>query len=142
MKDCLICGLGVEAFISFGQMPIANGFLTPEEFESEYFFELRAGFCPRCRMVQLLEQPKREKMFHENYAFFSSTSERQVSHFGEFAELVIKNHFGCDDPFVVEIGSNDGIMLQNFAKSGIRHLGVEPSTNVAKLSTNQGNTLT
>jgi len=119
-------------------MPIANGFLTPEEFGSEYFFELRAGFCPRCKMVQLLEQPEREKMFHENYAFFSSTSKRQVHHFREFAELVIKDHLDCDDPFVVEIGSNDGIMLQNFAKSGIRHLGVEPSTNVAQVATDKG----
>jgi methylation protein EvaC len=138
MKGCLICGSGVEPFISFGQMPIANGFLTPEEFESEYFFELRAGFCPKCRMVQLLEQPAREKMFHENYAFFSSTSRRQMQHFKDFAELVIKNHLDCDDPFVVEIGSNDGIMLQNFAESKIRHLGVEPSANVAQAAVEKG----
>ncbi len=138
MKDCLICGSDVETFISFGQMPIANGFLMPEEFESEYFFELGAGFCPKCKMVQLLEQPGREKMFHENYAFFSSTSKRQVQHFREFAELVIKNHLDCDDPFVVEIGSNDGIMLQNFAERGIRHLGVEPSANVAQVAIDKG----
>jgi len=138
MKDCLICGSSVEAFISFGQMPIANGFLTPEEFESEYFFELRAGFCPKCKMVQLLKQPEREKMFHENYAFFSSTSKRQVQHFRECAELVIKDHLDCNDPFVVEIGSNDGIMLQNFAEKGIRHLGVEPSANVAQAAIEKG----
>jgi methylation protein EvaC len=138
MKKCLICGSGIEAFISFGQMPIANGFLTPEEFESEYFFELKVGFCPRCKMVQLLEQPEREKMFHENYAFFSSTSKRQVQHFKEFAELIIKEHLDCNDPFVVEIGSNDGIMLQNFAERGIRHLGIEPSTNVAQVAIKKG----
>jgi methylation protein EvaC len=138
MKDCLICGSPVNPFINFGQMPIANGFLTSEEFESEYFFELRAGFCPKCKMVQLLEQPEREKMFHENYAFFSSTSKRQVQHFKEFAELVIKGHLDCDEPFVVEIGSNDGIMLQNFAERGIRHLGVEPSANVAQAAIDKG----
>ncbi len=36
------------------------------------------------------------------------------------------NQLQSDDPFVVEIGSNDGIMLQNFKKANIRHLGVEP----------------
>jgi methylation protein EvaC len=119
-------------------MPIANGFLTPEEFESEYFFELKVGFCPKCQMVQLLEQPAREKMFHENYAFFSSTSKRQVQHFKDFAELVIKNHLNGNNPFVVEIGSNDGIMLQNFAERKIRHLGVEPSANVAQVAIEKG----
>jgi methylation protein EvaC len=138
MRDCLICDSSINPFINFGRMPIANGFLTPEEFESEYFFELKAGFCPKCQMVQLLEQPAREKMFHENYAFFSSTSKRQVQHFKDFAELVIGNHLDCDDPFVVEIGSNDGIMLRNFADKKIRHLGVEPSANVAQVAIEKG----
>ena len=45
MKKCLICNSPIEPFISFEKMPIANGFLSPEEFDSEYFFELEVGFC-------------------------------------------------------------------------------------------------
>ena len=138
MKDCLICGKSIDFFISFGQMPIANGFLTAEGFENEFFFELKVGFCPACKMVQLLDQPDRERMFHENYAFFSSTSKRQVQHFREFAGLVMKAHLSYNDPFVVELGSNDGIMLQNFAKAGVRHLGIEPSANVAQVAIDKG----
>ena len=52
-------------------------------------------------------------------------------HFKAFADDVIQNYISDSDPFVVEIGSNDGIMLKNFARAGIRHLGVEPSSNVA-----------
>ena len=47
MPKCLICGTAYETFMSFGQMPIANGFLTSEQFPDEYLFELRVGFCPR-----------------------------------------------------------------------------------------------
>ena len=36
--------------------------------------------------------------------------------------------------FVVEVGSNDGIMLQNFVTYDIPCLGVEPSRNVAKVA--------
>ena len=77
-------------------------------------------------MVQLAEQPERERMFHENYAFFSTTSARMAMHFKELADLVIEDHLKAADPFVVEIGSNDGITLRHFAKAGIRHLGIEP----------------
>jgi methylation protein EvaC len=35
------------------------------------------------------------------------------------------------DPFVVEIGSNDGTLLRHVAAAGISHLGVEPSRSVA-----------
>lgn len=138
MKECLICNSQIEPFMSFGKMPIANGFLTPDQFSKEYFFDLGVGFCPNCKMVQLVEQPAREMMFHQDYAFFSSTSTRMALHFKEFAELAIRDYFKSSNPFVVEIGSNDGIMLQNFAKAGIRHLGIEPSANVAQAAINKG----
>ncbi len=138
MKKCRICKSPIEPFISFGQMPIANGFLTREQFKDEYFFELQAAFCPNCTMVQLIDQPEPQKMFHENYAFFSSTSKRMAVHFEEFAEHVKKDYLKSSDPFVIELGCNDGIMLQHFANSGIKHLGIEPSVNVARVANEKG----
>ncbi len=138
MHKCLICQVQFEPFISFGKMPIANGFLTADQFTDEYFFELKVGFCQNCNMVQLTEQPDREMMFHQDYAFFSSTSTRMGIHFKQFAEVVIKDYLKSSDPFVVELGSNDGIMLQSFAGADIRHLGIEPSANVAQVAIEKG----
>ena len=84
MNKCLICDASIEPFMSFGRMPIANGFLSPAQFSDEYFFELMVAFCPECGMVQLAEQVEPEKMFHENYAFFSSTSARMAIHFKDW----------------------------------------------------------
>jgi methylation protein EvaC len=89
-------------------------------------------------MVQLANQPDRERMFHQNYAFFSSTSSRMALHFKEFADSIKQKYLPSADAFVVEIGSNDGIMLQNFAEKGIAHLGIEPSANVAKVAIQKG----
>src|ERR1043165_5091028 len=117
--------------MSFGKMPIANGFLNHNEVAHEYFFELAPAYCGECGMFQLMQQPAAEKMFHENYAFFSSTSKYMQRHFGEFANLAMHSVLkGRKNPFVVELGSNDGIMLRHFKESGYRHLGVEPSVNV------------
>src|SRR5215831_6493721 len=137
-KTCLICGASIEPFMSLGRMPIANGFLSADQIPNEYFFDLQIGFCEPCAMVQLTEQVDREKMFHGEYAFFSSTSTRMAQHFREFAQSVIHHYLESSDPFVVEIGSNDGIMLQNFAQAGIRHLGIEPSANVAAVARQKG----
>ena len=143
MKKCLICSSPITPFISFGQMPIANGFLNPEEFENEYFFDLSVGFCEKCKMVQLMEQPDREMMFNEEYAFFSSTSQKMAAHFKQFAESVMTEKLVRENPFIVELGSNDGIMLRNFKDAGIRHLGIEPSSNVARVAIENGiNTIT
>jgi methylation protein EvaC len=138
MKPCLICERLIEPFLSFGKMPIANGFLSAEQFAEEYFFELKVAFCENCRMVQLGELVERERMFHENYAFFSSTSTRMAQHFKEFASWVRGAFLSEADPFVMELGSNDGIMLQNFAEANVRHLGIEPSANVAAAARQKG----
>jgi methylation protein EvaC len=136
---CRICNSEISPFMSFGRMPIANGFLKPEDMRNEYYFELAPAFCASCGMVQLIEQPQPEKMFHEQYAFFSSTSRYMQGHFEAFAHTVINGVLaGRSDPLIVELGSNDGIMLRHFQRRGFRHLGIEPSSNVAEVARNQG----
>lgn len=136
-QKCRICNGKLTEFFDFGDMPIANGFLSPDEFKDEYFYRMKVGFCPSCSMVQLINQPERELMFHDHYAFFSSTSTFMARHFKQLADNVLEK-FPVSDPFVIELGSNDGILLQNFAQKGIRHLGVEPSGNVAQVAREKG----
>jgi methylation protein EvaC len=59
-------------------------------------------------------------------------------HFEAYAKFVKENYVGENDPFVVEIGSNDGILLRHFMRAGIRHLGIEPSGNVAEKAREAG----
>jgi methylation protein EvaC len=125
--------------MSFGMMPIANGFITAEEVGTEYLFELAPAFCDSCGMFQLMEQPQPDKMFHSHYAFYSSTSRLMQVHFEAFAKAIMQDVLaGRPDPFVVELGSNDGIMLRHFHERGIRHLGIEPSVNVADVARHRG----
>jgi methylation protein EvaC len=139
VSNCRACNAPIHAFMSYGRMPIANGFLTANQIADEYFFELAPAFCETCGMFQIVEQPAPEKMFHEQYAFFSSTSRHMQAHFESFANAVLGPTLaGRKDPFVVELGSNDGIMLRHFQRRGIRHLGIEPSVNVADVARSHG----
>lgn len=138
MSSCLICSASIEAFLSFGKMPIANAFLTPEQFPDEHFFDLDVAFCERCCMMQLAQLVDREQLFHDHYPFVSSTSTVMASHFEQSARWVRQTFLHDADPFIVEIGSNDGIMLRHFARAGVRHLGIEPSANVAQVANDRG----
>ncbi|MES2528831.1 MAG: class I SAM-dependent methyltransferase [Bdellovibrionota bacterium] len=139
MHSCRICHSQTSFINDFGKMPIANGFLTPQQYKDEHFFRLHTAFCSRCKMFQLIDQPEPEMMFHENYAFFSSTSKKMGSHFEKMADSYLANFIPNEkEAFVVELGSNDGIMLKHFAKRGIKHLGVEPSSNVAEIARQSG----
>lgn len=138
MDKCLICDSEYSPFVDFGLMPIANAFATKEQIKNEYTFPMKVGFCGNCNMVQLVEQPEREKMFHENYAFFSSTSNYMEEHFKLFANSVSELQDLNEDSFVVEVGCNDGILLKNFIINHISCLGVEPSKNVAQVAMEKG----
>lgn len=136
---CRICSKPQKVSTSFGDMPIANGFLEKKDFQKEYFFKMETLFCDACKTYQLIEQPDPEMMFHDNYAFFSSTSKNMAVHFEKMANTYLQEFIpDTNNAFVVELGSNDGIMLKNFAQQGIKHLGIEPSSNVAEVARQNG----
>jgi methylation protein EvaC len=70
ITNCRVCDANISELMSYGKMPIANGFLE-ETTKEEYFFDLSVGFCESCYTFQLLQQPEPEQMFHDEYAFFS-----------------------------------------------------------------------
>lgn len=132
-QNCRVSGKPLEKILDFGLQPLGNGFVPANKSIKEYFYEMQIGFCPESRLLQLINQPEPERMFHDQYAFFSSTSKRMAQHFKDFAESALKLvHVNATDPFVIELGCNDGILLRHFSDRKVRHLGIEPSENVAK----------
>lgn len=125
----------LEPIIDFGMMPIANAFVTPEQFDNEYFYNMVVGYDPSNHAIGLVHTVPPEKMFHDQYAFFSSTSQGMARHFRATAEK-LKEIAG--EGLVVEVGSNDGIMLQAWKEMNVRAVGVEPSANVAAVSLSKG----
>lgn len=125
----------LKPIIDFGRMPIANAFLAPERFSSEYFYDMQVGYDPVTKAIGLVNTIPPEKMFHENYAFFSSTSKGMQVHFKETADKLLSY---AKKGIVIEVGSNDGIMLEAWKDLGVRAIGVEPSRNVADVSRSRG----
>lgn len=76
-------------------------------------------------------------MFHDAYPFRTSSSTRMAQHFRDTADDLI-DRAARPDPFVVEIGSNDGTMLARLAQRGVRHLGIDPAANMVAESVARG----
>ena len=136
---CKITGKKIKPFMSFGQMPIANGFLKKKDFKKEYLFKMEVGFSKDVSLFQLNSHPKPNLMFNKNYPFFTSSSKFMVRHFKKYSNWIKRNYYK-NSKNIIEIGSNDGSFLKNFQSKNI--LGIEPSSNVAKLANKNGiNTL-
>ncbi len=129
--NCALCSSSAIArFLDLGQQPLANKYPTAEQFSTEDFFPLQVHFCAECKNVQLGTIVSRERMF-EDYYYLSSVNPGLVRHFEALAQSL------KDAKFVVDIGSNDGILLRPLKKVGIHAVGIEPSVNVSKIANDE-----
>ncbi|MFC7892595.1 methyltransferase domain-containing protein [Streptomyces sp. NPDC057381] len=131
MSECRVCAGPLTEFLDLGTQPNSDAFPRPGETDDEFFFRLAVGRCGSCTMVQLTEEVPRERMFHRDYPYHSSGSSVMREHFEETARRLLTTEATGADPFVVEIGCNDGVMLATVGAAGVRHLGIDPSEGVA-----------
>ncbi len=118
--------------------PNANAYVAPENYAAaEPFYPLCAFVCGRCFLVQLEQYETPEEMFSD-YAYFSSYSSTWLEHARRYSELIIDRLELGPQSTVVEVASNDGYLLQNFVRAGIRVIGIEPAANVAEVAREKG----
>jgi SAM-dependent methyltransferase len=139
---CRSCGSpageGLVPVLDLGRTPLANRLLTRDQFdEPEPTYPLDLAFCPHCTLLQITETVPPEVLFRD-YLYFSSFSDTMLRHSRESAERLIVERALGPESLVVEAASNDGYMLQYFARRGVPVLGVEPASNIAKVARERG----
>ena len=127
---CRHCGKELEhTLIDLGMSPLCESFLTASQLgEPETHYPLHVRVCDACWLVQLPEFVSPTLIFTE-YAYFSSFATSWVAHAKRYYDTMKSRLNLGSKSFIVEIGSNDGYLLQYFI--GHRVLGIEPAANVA-----------
>jgi len=141
-NECRICfSHNLELILDLGEQPPSNSLINKTQLDNvEDKFPLRLFWCKDCYLVQLLDIVNKEDLF-KHYLYMTSASKPIVTHFTEYAKSVSEEFLKEDDPYVIEIGSNDGSLLREFKRLGISIMGIEPATNLAKLA-NESNITT
>jgi SAM-dependent methyltransferase len=136
---CRHCGKPLQhTFIDLGMSPLCESFLTEKQLgEPEAHYPLHVRVCDACWLVQLPEFVSAAHIFTE-YAYFSSYSTSWVAHAKGYYEMIKARLDLRPNSFVVELGSNDGYLLQHFLALGQRVLGIEPAANVAEAARAKG----
>jgi SAM-dependent methyltransferase len=136
---CLACETSqVEEFLDLGSTALANKFITGDELDRvEPRFPLRVGFCHGCGHVQLTEIVPPAAMF-EDYLYISSASDTLKAHLYSLSDVVTgRRKLGPSD-LVMDIGCNDGTLLEGFRRHGVKTLGVDPAANLADRVADRG----
>ncbi len=138
--QCRICGSqDFELFVDLGHQPPSNSLLTKEQLgEPETYYPLKVFVCKSCWLVQMPEYKKAREIFDDQYPYYSSQSPSNVVHAKEYVEMMCERFRYGKDSKVLEIGSNDGYLLQHFKGKVSARLGIEPSSGPASLAIQNG----
>lgn len=131
-------GKNLIKVISLTPTPPANAFLSKNELKNkESFFPLDVNFCSDCGQLQLTHVVSPALLFRD-YVYVSSTSSVFVAHFEEYAQDLIKRFNLSKASLVIDIGSNDGILLKPLQREGVGVLGIDPAKEIAREATKNG----
>lgn len=138
--SCLFCDAELaHIFADLGTCPPSNSFLTPEQCEGpELFYPLQAWVCSKCLLVQGPHFKRPQDIFTHDYAYFSSYSRTWVEHAKQYVHAVAKRFKLGKKSLIVEVGSNDGYLLQHTVALGIPCLGIDPSAGTAAVAQTKG----
>ncbi|MBW1705210.1 MAG: methyltransferase domain-containing protein [Deltaproteobacteria bacterium] len=131
---CRFCHSSLSnEFVDLINAPPSNSFLEKGQLnEPEVFYPLRLFVCEKCFLVQIDEYKKSGEIFNEDYAYFSSFSSTWLDHARDYVESICERLSLDSQSFVIEIGSNDGYLLQYFQERKIPCLGIEPTKGTAQ----------
>jgi SAM-dependent methyltransferase len=140
-SSCRICGSAdLHCFLDLGSTPPSDAFISEDQLKrgDELSFPLSVHVCKQCNHIQLLDVVNPRLLFPKEYALFSSAAPAGVRHFNDYA-TDIKEKFGSiNNNLVIEIASNDGVLLVPLKELGFQVLGVEPTTNTADVARSRG----
>ena len=132
-KECAVCGnKKLETIMQYGDVPLAGNFPSKEDFSKDKKNNLNIQFCPVCSLLQTDSIIDAAALF-EDYRYMSSIG--LTKHFTEVAKD-IKHKYNPNR--VLEIGSNDGVLLEPLQQLGIPAVGVDPAVNICDIAKSKG----
>jgi len=130
---CRVCkSEKITEILDLGMQPLANKYpKNKNEIKREKKYSLEIIFCRNCKSAQIKKIINRKTLF-EDYYYLSSVNNKLKTHFKNLSKKLIKYDF------IVDIGSNDGVLLEPLKKINKLAIGIDPSINVGKIANKKG----
>lgn len=137
VTHCRGCGsINLVTIHDFGLQPLAGNYpKVPQSMLPVKKYPLDLTQCGDCGLLQVVNLPPIEEVFHDDYRYSSSSVPGLVHHFTEYAEWLC--NYLPRGAKVFEFGCNDGVLLEQLQNRGFECSGIDASDNVASLARNK-----
>ena len=134
-SNCQICNSKkLNLVLDLGHQPLCDSLLTKEMLNKlEKTFPLRMMWCDECCLAQLDYCVDGNEVYHPDYPYRTGITKELVEYLENMSDSLIKKYNLNENDLVVDLGSNDGTLLNGFKNNRINVIGVEP-TNISQIA--------
>ncbi len=135
LQECRVCSsINLDTVWKFRDVPYGDLFKESRQEAMQLLNQpLILVRCQRCQLLQLNQNPDVSEIYSD-YLYETKVTVGLNEFYDELASE-ISDKFSTvsyPDPFIVDIGSNDGTFLKSFSKRGWKCIGVEPASQPAQ----------
>ena len=131
---CLLCNSKkLNVFLNLGKIPITNILLKKKS--TVGIPTLKILVCRKCWHAQVEMYPNAKKVYVDKYSYHTKFNRSMSGHFRKYIADVKKATLLKKNDLIIDIGGNDGVLLDNFKKKKFTNLlNIEPNINAVKNS--------
>ena len=120
----------LKEVLNLGNHSLVNSYIKKEDLKKkELLLPLKIHQCIKCGLIQMLRTVDPNKIYSGGkYLYFSRDIPGLDKYYKEYADDVSKKFIKSKKDLVIEIASNDGILLQ-FLKNKANILGIDAAPN-------------
>ena len=122
----------LEIIWDFKKVPLAGYFPIKGSENLKNLIPMTLIQCSNCMLVQINPNVSDNLLF-EDYRYISSVGMQR--HFNEFADWFVSSFAPMVNCEILEIGCNDGPLLESLTQHGFNPIGIDPASNIVKLAT-------
>ena len=129
ITGCEVCGnSNLVKVIDLGLHPLCGDLIKIGRHDICEEYPIEILFCPTCITAHNKYQVPKEKLFHFDYQYRARMTPSVLSGMKGLVDSVADQMGSLVDKKVLDIGCNDGSLLNYFADKGAKTVGVEPTS--------------
>lgn len=131
ISTCEVCGnTQLTSVLNLGNHPLCGDLIPIESQEVCREYPIEVLYCTKCYTAHQRYQVEKEKLFPKNYQYRAKVTGSVLAGMSGLVDSCEKTYGDLSGKLVVDIGCNDGSLLDFFATRGAKTLGVEPTDSV------------
>ena len=131
IKSCQICSKPLKKVLNLGLHPLCDDLIKIKSKKASKQYPIVILYCKGCNTAFHKYQVRKKILFPKNYHYRAKLTEDVIHGQKDLVKHIKNTHGNLNSKVVLDIGCNDGTLLDIFKKQKAKTIGIEP-TNASK----------